>query len=128
MTASAVVPLSVRENCLIVAEESDFAGDASAHVQIIYTNQKATHTRMHCIEQVAGKGSEFPLYRRPAYFRTCSENLGGPSRNRWGDILEIMKLRAMQLRRKCSCTDRDKRALMYWLYHVLPLCFGVLFR
>ena len=28
-----------------------------------------------------------------------------------GDTLGLMKLRAMQLRRKCSCTDRDKRAL-----------------
>lgn len=59
MTASAVVPLSVKENCLTVAEESDSAGDGIVHVQILYTNRKATHAHMHCIEQVAGKGSGF---------------------------------------------------------------------
>ena len=75
MTASAVVPFSGRENCLIVAEESDSARDGIAHVQTFYTNQTATHGHMHCIEQVAGKDSWF-LYRRPAYFYNSQRNPG----------------------------------------------------
>lgn len=59
MTPSAVVQLSVKGKCLTVAEESSSAGDGTAHVPIFYTNPKATHAHMHCIEQVAGKGSGF---------------------------------------------------------------------
>ena len=98
MTVSAVVPLSVKENCLTVAEEGDSVGVATSSRSNLLHESKSNACACAVCRAGRRKRFWFPLYRRPAYFITCSENWGY-HREMDGRYTRLMKLRAMQLRR-----------------------------